>query len=390
MTIDYASKFNGSATKALLVALVLMITTLSWSGVTDRMSEKFVDASFNKAIAAFATARALNGAVSVAQSATVSIGIGAEAELSPGEILDPINDLVEDYSSVMKLAIISLVIQKTLLLVVSEPVFNVLLSLSGVALIGSIHWRMNVATAFVFKVFASLAFLRFILTGVVLLNGLVNHAFIDNHRNLRVERLNSVSGDISASVGNEAGVSMGALDLDLVEIERETELTKQEVAEAQEKLDTAQSQRSLVDRINLFSENAVIKAASEDLASAESKLADLLAKRCEVMRLAGAKEADSACGEVPVSMRAKGLVAAVGRAMTSAGKAVTTAVDVAGLLRKLEAAVEDMVASMALFILQTLLLPIFFLFLLSKAMKKVWRINLKSIHVAPKKTAIAQ
>jgi hypothetical protein len=108
-------------------------------------------------------------------------------------VLDPINDLVEDYSSAMKLAIASLVIQKILLSVVSETVFKVLLSLSGVALIGSVLMKGTAPMNILFKVFVSLAFLRFILVAVVLLNGMVNHAFIDDRRDEAMERLDFLS-----------------------------------------------------------------------------------------------------------------------------------------------------------------------------------------------------
>ena len=186
--------------RVLFVVSVLILMLVSWAGVLDKVSRDYVDGALAKAVVAFATARAINGAVSVAQSTTVSVGFGAGVEVSPGEILDPINDLVEDYSSVMKLAIVSLVIQKILLAVVSEALFKVLLTLSGLALVTMLLLKATAPLNLVFRIFVSLAFLRFILVAVVLFNGLVNHAFIDNRRDEATNRLNVLPGDLEQQI----------------------------------------------------------------------------------------------------------------------------------------------------------------------------------------------
>ncbi len=57
------------------------------------------------ALAVFATARALNGVISVAQSTELALqpaGVGVSVEI--GELLDPVNDLIERFSMVMLIA----------------------------------------------------------------------------------------------------------------------------------------------------------------------------------------------------------------------------------------------------------------------------------------------
>ena len=88
-------KLAASLTMALLVAL-------SFGGNADKTGEEFTETGFKRALITFASARAINGLISVAQGTEVAIqpgGIGAV--LTPGEILDPINDLVEQFSQVM-------------------------------------------------------------------------------------------------------------------------------------------------------------------------------------------------------------------------------------------------------------------------------------------------
>ena len=99
---------------ALAAALALLVA-LSWWPALDRFATGTVDAALTRALAAFAVARGINGAISVAQSAEVSLepgGVGVS--LAPGEVLDPVNDLVEQFSTLMLTASASLGLQKLL------------------------------------------------------------------------------------------------------------------------------------------------------------------------------------------------------------------------------------------------------------------------------------
>ncbi len=98
------------------VALTVAVLTSTWWPAIDRFAGEQVDAALTRALVAFALARGLDGVISVAQSAELAIepaGIGVS--LHPGELLDPINDLVESFSSVMLFAAASLGLQKLLL-----------------------------------------------------------------------------------------------------------------------------------------------------------------------------------------------------------------------------------------------------------------------------------
>ena len=72
--------------------------------------------AFSRALITFAVARTLNGAISVAQGTEVAIepgGVGVN--FTVGQVLDPINDLVERFSAVMLIATSSLGLQNILL-----------------------------------------------------------------------------------------------------------------------------------------------------------------------------------------------------------------------------------------------------------------------------------
>lgn len=85
----------------------------------------------------YAVARGLNAAISVAQGTEVSIEpLGVGLTLTPGEVLDPLNDLIEQFSLVLLMASASLGVQKILLTLGDIEIFRwCLAALAVVAMI---------------------------------------------------------------------------------------------------------------------------------------------------------------------------------------------------------------------------------------------------------------
>ena len=96
------------------LAVLAVVTVLS--GLIDDASQRYASEAFTRALVTFAVARTLNGVISVAQGTEVAIepgGVGVN--FSVGQVLDPINDLVERFSAVMLVATSSLGLQNVLL-----------------------------------------------------------------------------------------------------------------------------------------------------------------------------------------------------------------------------------------------------------------------------------
>jgi hypothetical protein len=102
--------------KWLLAALVLVAMVLSALTSVDSIAEHEFEKTFQRAFVTFALARALNGVISVVQGTELALQpAGVGVTLTPGEILDPVNDLVERFSWIMLGATLSLGIQQVLL-----------------------------------------------------------------------------------------------------------------------------------------------------------------------------------------------------------------------------------------------------------------------------------
>lgn len=125
---------NKNVARLLLPVVLIAVVALSWLKPLDATAECQVDEGFKRAVASFAVARVLNGVISVAQGTEISIAPGGMgANLAPGEILDPVNDLVEQFSELMLIASVVFGIMKVLLGIGSYWVFSAILS--GAALV---------------------------------------------------------------------------------------------------------------------------------------------------------------------------------------------------------------------------------------------------------------
>ena len=95
--------------------LLVLIVVVTWRSPLDQRATESIDDGMEKAFTTFAAARGLNAAISLVQGTEVTVGVGLGATFSVGEVLDPVNDLVEQFADLMLLATVSFGIQKMLL-----------------------------------------------------------------------------------------------------------------------------------------------------------------------------------------------------------------------------------------------------------------------------------
>ncbi len=104
-------------TRKIMWSLVAIVSTaIAYSSIADNISRSHSDKAFQNALVTFAIARTLNGVISVAQGTELALepgGVGVVLTL--GQVLDPINDLVERFSAVMLVATSSIGLQSILL-----------------------------------------------------------------------------------------------------------------------------------------------------------------------------------------------------------------------------------------------------------------------------------
>lgn len=165
----------------LVITLTVLATALALFQWTDELGQLHIDSAFRRALLAFAIARGLNGVISVAQGTEIAVQpAGVGVSFTPGEILDPINDLVERFSWIMMLATSSLGIQKVLLSMSSWQGLLIALALCASLVVISQLVKSMAAWRHIFRrLFLFVLILRFMMPAVSIANDWVYRTFLE-------------------------------------------------------------------------------------------------------------------------------------------------------------------------------------------------------------------
>ena len=184
--------------KLLLVIFTLLALCLALSFTIDDNAKKLVDESFKQSVIVFGSAKALNAVISLAQGTQINLPF---VTVAVGEILDPINDLVEQFSLVMLASMVSLGIQKILLNFVTTDIYNYLLFASIIIFNFWLFKRFTndekIRNLF-FKITFILLFLRFAIPMMAYVNEVSYNYFVKPQYN--IEELNKDILDVKDNV----------------------------------------------------------------------------------------------------------------------------------------------------------------------------------------------
>lgn len=145
--------------KMLGVLILALLLALVWFRPLDTVAEQYTESGLKRAFATFAAARGLNAVISVLQSASVNFQIGAGASLQLGAVLDPLDDLVEQFSALMLAATLSFATQRLLIEVSGALLVSVLLTVLFLAW-GAFHWKNRAPPGWLPKLALGLLCLR--------------------------------------------------------------------------------------------------------------------------------------------------------------------------------------------------------------------------------------
>jgi len=161
-----------------ILVLSILVVYFATFAKLDSEANSRIDASFQQALGVFATAKALNGVISLVQGTEIG---PPGVTISIGEILDPINDLVERFSWIMLASLTSLGIQKIFMNIVVYDGFTILLVCSLLILNILYLFRLEKYTKsknIFFKFIILLIFLRFSIPFMAMSNEFVYVNFI--------------------------------------------------------------------------------------------------------------------------------------------------------------------------------------------------------------------
>jgi hypothetical protein len=389
--------------KYYLPIVIVIVIVVSCVGVLDEYSESYTDASISKAGVTYAIARGINGIVSVLQTGTAQAGVGVSGSIAFGEVLDPINDLIERFSHVMSLALGSLVLQKVLLGISAHGVFKLLIGVFGFTLIAAFLFNKIAVIAWVSRIFVILIFIRFALVMVVSFNSIVDNFFLSQKITSGTEELREFRNDVINLKDNsgkldidhlayEESIRNDRLNIDeindtlLPSINLELVDANDQLIEAKKALDEIHIGR--IGRLIPFKKNKKAKEAKQRVSSCKQQVAKLKKRIKANENLVEQLRKEIANNEKRLAGKPVGTWAKIKNKLPSIG-GLKRRLDLAVIGENLTGTVNNIFNLSVLFVLKTILIPIAFLFLFIKGVKGIWKADLTGVFSDEEKLATA-
>lgn len=129
-------------TRFAVAFLVLLLIAAAWWPASQATAVKHSEAGLARALAMYAVARGLNAVISVAQGTQIAVEpAGVGAVIAVGQVLDPINDLVEQFAGLMLMAAVAFGLQTLLIKIGAHDAVSLLLTLTALTWFGLWWWR---------------------------------------------------------------------------------------------------------------------------------------------------------------------------------------------------------------------------------------------------------
>lgn len=167
-----------TAKRVALAAVALLLIGMAWLPGTQASALEKSEAGLKRALTTYAIARGLNAAISVAQGTElVAEPMGFGASIAIGQVLDPINDLVEQFSSLMLLASVAFGLQIFLIKIGGHALVFMALTATAITYAAMVVWRGR-SPAWLTRLLVILALVRFAIPLTTLASEQVYLAFL--------------------------------------------------------------------------------------------------------------------------------------------------------------------------------------------------------------------
>ena len=336
--------------KYILSIVVLLLVIGSWYNVIDKYAENYINDSFVEASVAYGTARGINALVSMLQTTEIGVGFGVSGSVVIGEVLDPLNDLIERFSDVMAIVLGSLMLQKILLLITSNKIFSIILSVFGLSSIIVVFFGKKTHFSLVFRLFLVLVVIRFSLNVVVTVNSYIDMYFLTE----QIKEGNNTLKEHETIFNNVIG---------------NTDITREEYEEINLEIQNKKYQKKfLKQEMNTVTEN--LKNREKEISwynVADSSYNNLKSKINEIE-----DKIDLIDSEIEENEKTLHGDLSYTERLSQLKESLSPSV----ISKKISDMVDNIFEMLTLFLLQTVLLPLLFFYLLSFLVKSSWNIKI--------------
>ena len=112
--------------KIIVTIAGLGLALLAQLALLDKIGLEHTQQGLSRSLVTYGISRGLNGVISVVQGTEIAIEpVGVGMTFTPGQILDPINDLIERFSTIVLISGTAFGVQRVLLEITATPVFSI-------------------------------------------------------------------------------------------------------------------------------------------------------------------------------------------------------------------------------------------------------------------------
>lgn len=363
---------------------VMFLILICWFGFIDQYAEEYINASIATSLVSFGIAKAFNATVSVLSTITLQAPFVGSIQI--GELLDPLNDLVEDFSTIMKYSISSLLIQKLIVEILQTIHFKIFLTLSGLAFIAT-KYIFKERRVLSYKVFVFALACKFSIALVAMATSFVDSAFLNesiqkenntlntfpissSQLNQNLDLTNEIRQQIKQDMDHKEEQAM-RLSIDIDTLKKEKLEIESDLSETERRIEEQSANTSVIN--NLLNPSDALKQLQQksnllrhELYMIEGDIEDLRNDwedhQDDYESLQEQYENDNISTFQNIKNGFNNL------AFAAKNKIV-------GFVDSLNLAMDNFLNLMALFIFKTMLIPVVFLLGMYKVFKMIWGIT---------------
>lgn len=375
--------------EVLIASVTVLLILVSWFNFLDHQAYEYLKHIMAEALTAFGSAKVLSATVSMMKSLEVGIGV---ASIQPGHLLKPVGDLAETYADFMRLSIGALITQGILLKIVASWAFKIFITLAGlwfaaVALLGkSNHSNLS------FKVFLFAVFLRFSIVVAIGLSLIINNALLQQQVDQRMRTVSQFTTKVEktgdSQLSEQAKQALrdeirkskdkkATAEARLERVSAEIDTTREMLRKNQNALDKRQDELGTF--AYLWTDDEKYNRLSEAISADQKKLDRLLDTKSVVQ-----DEYDKAVETIRVNNatlagKASGLLASFKTSVLGVVSEIGDLKDnIDQLLGSFDDVMSDIIYLIAAFLFRTLIMPLLFLYGLTKAFRMIWGVDIRT------------
>ena len=135
---------NMKTSNKIIVTIVgLGLALLAQLALLDKIGLQHTQQGLSRALVTYGISRGLNGVISVVQGTEIAVEpVGVGMTFTPGQILDPINDLIERFSTIVLISGTAFGIQRVLLEITAAPTFSIAVGILIICAL-ALLWRKD-------------------------------------------------------------------------------------------------------------------------------------------------------------------------------------------------------------------------------------------------------